>query len=92
MNYPQIPVLEEISQYLLSHLLGEEPNRESEWKRGTGAANPHGLSNMGYSALSAPTGLIRVTRRAGIQDAASATTPRTTGTPTNVSGSSACTP
>ena len=45
-----------------------------------------------YSDLNAPTGLIFVTRRAGIQDAASATIPRTTGTPTNVSGSSAGTP
>ncbi len=47
---------------------------------------------VAYSARSAPTGSIRVTRRAGIQEAANATTAKTAGTTENVNGSSVGTP
>jgi putative flavoprotein involved in K+ transport len=45
-----------------------------------------------YSERSAPTGSIRVTRRAGTHAATNATAESTSGTPTKVSGSSAGTP
>ena len=59
-------MLNQIFQYLLSHVLGQESDGESEGDRNSGAVIPHDLSNMGSSPSNKANMACREALSAGI--------------------------